>query len=34
MPDRGQLGDMMLAGHLGTRVLGTVAVGTSIWSFA
>ena len=26
--------DEMLAGHLGADVLGAVAVGTSIWSFA
>ena len=26
--------DVVLAGHLGARVLGAVAVGTSIWSFA
>jgi MATE family multidrug resistance protein len=30
----GNVVDVVLAGHLGARVLGAVAVGTSIWSFA
>ena len=30
----GNVVDVMLAGHLGAQVLGAVAVGTSIWSFA
>jgi multidrug resistance protein, MATE family len=30
----GNVVDVMLAGHLGAHVLGAVAVGTSIWSFA
>jgi MATE family multidrug resistance protein len=30
----GNVVDVMLAGHLGAHVLGAVAIGTSIWSFA